>query len=238
MGLFGRKKDVGWPATTYGYLPPPDADVRSWACPDVLGCNAGEHAPDPKSWPKSCPKCGKTPICSGVVAGRYEHPAKRYEIDYLLQHATDWRLGKAQLDDVVWRYSEEARNGSLQGAAAARQRVEAVLLQRGSVSSDTGTFYVLLHEALRANMLGEALAILQTWLSRVPLSNGNGMERASVRGFIDCAAAYLEHPSAPRDAAFQQLWQDLRGLWSQAKDYTTADNDAAMRRLLQRLEHS
>lgn len=238
MGLFGRKVPAGWPPTPYGYQPPADADVRSWACPDVLDCREGEHAPDRRTWPSACSKCGRSPLCSGEMVGRYEHAAERYKIDYLLAHATDWRKDAAQLDDAVWHYREEAGSGRSDGAAQARARVEAVLVQQDSVGSDYQARYSLSRAALRAGMLGEELAILQRWFEVVPRSNRHGGDRASVRMLIDATVEYLEHPQAPQDATYRQLWTHLRELWGQAQDYTTADNDMALRRLLQRLGNS
>lgn len=116
MGLFGRKAPSGWPPNPYGFQPSPDADVRSWACPDIIVCGRGEHAPDRRIWPQACPKCGRSPLCSGEMLGRYQHPAERCKIDYLLAHATDWRSEAALLDDAVWHFREEAANGRVDGA--------------------------------------------------------------------------------------------------------------------------
>ena len=231
MGLFRRKVSAGWPPNPYGFQPPPDADVRSWSCPDVLVCGEGQHAPDRRTWPQACPKCGLSPLCSGEMLGRYQHAAERYKIDFLLAHATDWRREAALLDDAVWHFREEA-------ATNARARVETVLALHPSDMSDYMARYSLFHAALETGMLGEALAVLQRWYEVVPLSNRHGGDRANVRLLIDSTVEYLEHPHAAQDAAYRSLWTHVGELWGRAQDYTTADNDMALRRLLQRLGNS
>ena len=171
------------------------------------------------------------------MVGRYEHGAERYKIDYLLAYATDWRKDAAQVDDAMWHYREEAANGRVDGVTQARARVEAALSSRPNMD-DYMERSSLFDAALRAGMLTEALSVLQRWFEVVPRSNRNGGDRASVRILIDVTVAYLEQPQAPQDAAYRQLWTQLRELWGQAQDYTTAGDDMALRRLLQRLGNS
>ncbi len=67
-------------------------------------------------------------------------------------------------------------------------------------------------------MLGEALAVLQRWFEVVPRSPRPGNDRASIRTLIDSTVEYLEHPQAAQDAAYRELWAQLRELWGQAQD--------------------
>ena len=234
MGFF-TSKSKDWPPTPYGYQPPADADVRSWACADPE-CDTGAHAPDRRTWPKACPTCGRQ-VVSGVVSGRYERAAERFELDYNLAspRTPEWKRQWSRKRDLVWRYIDESQHGRLAGVQRVRAEVEAFLTEADE-EFDTEARSLMLHAASAYHLPGEVLANLQRWFQVVPRDDlQRGDRHSSVRTLIDGAISFLEDPQVPKDADYQQVWRQLRELAGQASEYTTADNNIGMRRLLHRL---
>lgn len=234
MGFFNRKAK-GFPPTPFGYQPPEDADVRSWACADP-SCDSGEHAPDPRTWPKACPRCGSQ-VVSGVIAGRYAHDAERYELDYRLRSPNDEiDLSIAQRQDIVWRYKEAARRRDAVAARQVRAELEAAMEQAGSKSMEYMDRASVQHAALSNGLVEEAAEHLARWYSVAPIGDhSNGGLVANVRMLATSTIDFLEDPAGASSSAAPGLWDSLKRLMSLSNDISSADMNMGFARLRQRL---
>jgi hypothetical protein len=234
MGLFSRKQS-GFPTTPFGYQPPPDADVRSWACSDPT-CEGGEYAPDPRSWPKSCPQCG-APVATGSIRGTYEHDAERAELDYRLRSPKDdFELSRAKRHDIVWRYKDAARRGDVATARQVRAELEASAAGQPSYGLTYMERSPLLDAALANGLIEEAADHLKHWYSVAPIGKpAHTGEVADVRILAAHTIDFLDNPAGAASPSASELWDSLKILMSLSNDISTADMNVGFARLRQRL---
>lgn len=118
MPLLGRRQ---LPATSYGYLPPPEAVARGWHCAS-RDCGAvGDEIP--RRWPYPCRRCGGP--TDPALPEPWQHAARGVEIQHLLAHGVE-DGGFTQMEWPLWQYAEASRVGDAAAARRARADVRAL----------------------------------------------------------------------------------------------------------------
>jgi hypothetical protein len=236
LAVQARPSLRGFPPTKFGYQPPPDADVRSWNCAS-LECEEGEHAPDPRTWPRACPKCGSNVVSGVLSSGQYAHDAERFELNYRMQHPKDEHdLSLATRKDIVWRYKNAARDRDVTAARRIRAELEAAIEQKSSDYGDYGDRVTMHYAALRYGLVEEDSDLLRQWYVSAPIGDQTNSGRvANVRMLAESTISYLESPSSVNSPAAPELWESLKRLMSMSNEIATADMNTGFARLRQRL---
>lgn len=234
MAWFRRR--ASWPPTPFGFVPPPEAEVRSWACLN-RECRNGEHEPDPRFWPRRCPECGGA-VGSGVVREPWDHHAKRAELEVRLadpRDDVDYKL--ARYDDYEWRYKDALLRHDLPGARKVREELDgAIVDDEVNPYSEGHHRWAVISQAVKAAALDDAAAELLAWHPRLSTDNveDDNMTRTTCRQWVGMALTYLEHPMASDHPAARGIFERLAEMVYEIREVMMVDAGKRYKQVLAR----
>lgn len=106
------------PRTSYGYLAPPEAQVRGWHCANSP-CGFHDDVV-PRSWPYPCPHCGEPTDATFEEPWAHEALAVRIRRD--LTDPDEYVRGRAENEWCIWTYKDALLRGDRTGADRAWQQ--------------------------------------------------------------------------------------------------------------------
>ncbi|MEV6851132.1 CHAT domain-containing protein [Actinoplanes sp. NPDC051411] len=191
------------PRTSYGYLPPADAQVRGWTCNNE-DCGTSEEKV-PRSWPHPCPECGQP--ADPWFTGRWGHEAQIFEYRHRAATASDPSRRRVAEDQArVWAYRDAGLRGDRAGLA------EAWKAWRAAGSDWTAYEMVMLAARYRDFSPAADLVLeLHPGVDTRDVENDN-TRRTAARYFVAMCIdlltqeAFLDHPRAEAvDAAMRDI---------------------------------
>jgi hypothetical protein len=208
MPLFGKSLAYGpLSATSYGYVPPPEATAHGWSCSGD-DCRTGEWEPVPR-WPMACPRCGAPadPVFDEPWAHEATGPRLRHEIarggDPFLVSVSQAQLAAWQYKDAMLRDDRAAALAALHVAAGAARAQAENYPDRSGPSS---VLVPVVDTALKYGELETAAQALEFWrgLQVTEDIGGSSTHRSSCMNLLSKLADFLadprtaKHPAVPR----------------------------------------
>ena len=234
--LFGTPQPTVVPLTSYGYLPPTNAIVVGWACPQN-GCGRAEREPV-RGWPMACTECGHP--ADPMLAEPWAHVARGVELQWRIANHPDWGGGYDHDHWEAWQLRHALLRGDGATASQQRARIREYVGAKAQTSDwwhPGNVYHYVVWDGLEAGDVLGAGDDLLFWLqsSSAEGAADDNSTRTNCRQALNAVVRFFDSPGAsthPRAADIRRAALKLaEGAYTQLNEQTQSAIRALARQL-------